>query len=413
MTRGRSTVVVVALCALAANAEAEEPIRHVVKTGDTCAALAQHYYGDSRLVDVLHRANPALGAIPPPHVLREGSVIIIPPRPSTTTGPDAKLTTVRNRVEVATPETKPGKPNDPLFRGNRVSTQDQSAADVTFRDESQVKLGERTLVIILGDVNRAATTTTTETQTTLVTGDLRAWMSGGRQSSVANLQTNAANVRVLSGESKVSDDAKKTTRLAVYAGSSTIEAQKRRVEVSRGFGSKAELGKPPTTPRLLPSAPTWTTFPVPVMVDDGKPLAIIGEYEVPRDRDRLSEWHVQVARDPNYHNVVADTKAPGSTRRFEVTPPGPGHYFARVSAIDDDHFEGPFGRSAGVLVVRGNVSTAFGKRRLELDPPDASCMQVGNVPLTWVKGPIDARPSQPIRLRCAPFETDPTTLLEF
>jgi len=31
-----------------------------------------------------------------------------------------------------------------------VSTQAASAADVTFRDETQVKLGERTLVIILG-----------------------------------------------------------------------------------------------------------------------------------------------------------------------------------------------------------------------------------------------------------------------
>src|SRR5262249_22944231 len=152
----------------------------------------------------------------------------------------------------------------------RVSTQEQSAADVTFRDESQVKLGERTLVIILGDV-RAAASKPAETQTTLVTGDLRAWMSGARQGSIANVKTNAANVRVLGGESKVSDDAQKTTRLAVHSGSSTIEAQRRVVEVSRGFGSKAELGKPPTPPRPLPGAPTWTALPVPVTVDQGQP----------------------------------------------------------------------------------------------------------------------------------------------
>src|SRR5262245_38914542 len=117
------------------DAAADEPVRHVVKPQETCAAIAQHYYGDSRLVEPLHAANPALAAIPPPHVLHEGMVLVIPPRPPSASGPDAKLTTVRNHVELFTPETKPGKPNDPLFRGNRVNTQEASAADVTFRDE--------------------------------------------------------------------------------------------------------------------------------------------------------------------------------------------------------------------------------------------------------------------------------------
>ena len=105
-------------------------------------------------------------------------MLIIPPKPGARTGPDAQLTAVRNQVDVLTPETKPGHPNDPLFRGNRVSTEAASAADVTFRDETQVKLGERTLVIILGDA-RSAAATRRETQTTLVTGNLRAFMAGG------------------------------------------------------------------------------------------------------------------------------------------------------------------------------------------------------------------------------------------
>lgn len=418
MPRGHDFVIVGALLALLLTepkARGDEPARHVVKTGDTCAAIAQLYYGDARLVDLLHAANPALFATMPPHVLREGSVLVIPPRPTSSgaESPDAKLATVRNHVEVAAPEVKQGKPNDPLYRGNRVSTQEQSAADVTFRDESLVRLGERTLVIIFGDVNRAARAPT-ETQATLVTGDLRAWMSGAHQGSVSNVQTKAANVRILAGEAKVSDDDAHTTRLAVHSGSSTIEAQTRRVEVARGFGSKAELGRPPTAPRPLPAAPTWTTFPASVLHDDGTPYAIVGEYDSTHPpRPPISTWHVQIARDVNYRDVLVDTKPPASVRRVELRTPGPGHYYVRVSAIDDDHFEGSFGRSAAVLVVRGNISTGAGRRRFELEPPDAACMRVGNAPLTWVKGPFDLKPNEPVFLRCAAFETEPTTLLRF
>jgi hypothetical protein len=110
-----------------------QTIDYVVKPGDTCAAIAQRHYGDSRLVDPLHEANPGLG--PPPHALAPGRVLKIPPAPAPkAAGPDAKLAFVRNRVEVQAGETKPGKPDDPLFRGNRVATREASAAGIAFRN---------------------------------------------------------------------------------------------------------------------------------------------------------------------------------------------------------------------------------------------------------------------------------------
>jgi len=51
------------------------------------------------------------------------------------------------------------------------------------------------------------------------------------------------------------------------------------------------------------------------------------------------------------------------------------------------------------------------RRRVEIEPPDAFCVRVGNVPLTRVDGPILAASNEPIRLRCAPSESDPTTLI--
>jgi hypothetical protein len=396
-------------------ASADEPIQHVVKKGDTCASIAQQYYGDSRLVDVLHKANSALASVPPPHNLKEGSIVLVPPKPAAESAPDARLTTVRNRVEVLAPETRPGKPKDPLFRGNRVSTEASSSADVTFRDESQVKLGERTLVVILGDVKSAAKRedpAPAVNATQLVTGNLRAFMSGKSKSEIA-VQTSAANVAVTGGEAQVGSDEKKTSRLAVYQGQSSISAQGVKRDVVPGFGSKAELGKPPTVPKPLPVAPVWTKPPMRVLLDKGSGAPpIIGEYDLP-NAAKAKEWRIQVGRDERFRDLVLDTKVSFTTKRFEGQTPGPGHYWLRVSAIDDDHFEGPFGEAARILVVHPKISVEDANhRRVELDPPDAACMRVGNVRLTWVKAPIIADPLEPIRLRCSSAEADPTTLLD-
>ncbi len=409
-----SALVVLLVLAIAGDARAEEPVRHVVKSGDSCSSIAQRYYGDTRFVDLLHGANPEITKTPPPHVLREGMILVIPTKPPPSTGPDAQLTTVRNQVEVLTPETKPGKPNDPLFRGNRVSTQASSAADVTFRDETQVKLGERTLVIILGDARSAAAKVngTPPAQTTLVTGNLRAFMPGARKDASAAVGTEAANVKVFDGEAQVSADPVKTTRLSVYGGSSTIDARGTTREVARGFGSKAELGRAPTVPRPLPPAPLWSTAPPLVLLDSGT-AQIAGEYEVPAKPDqKIAEWRVQIARDGIFRDVAVDTRVPGTIRRLEAQPPGPGRYYIRVSAIDDDHFEGPFSRIVRVLVVKASTTLIpHSRRRVEIEPPDAFCVRVGNVPLWRVDAPILAGVSEPIKLRCAPSENDPTTLI--
>lgn len=398
---------------LAADARAgDDPTRHVVKAGDSCSSVALRYYGDTRFVDLLHGANPELLKTPPPHVLRDGMILVIPRQPAPATGPDAQLTTVRNHVEVQTPEPKPGRPNDPLFRGNRVSTQAASAADVTFRDETQVKLGERTLVIILGDARSAASRLTPPAQTTLVTGNLRAFMAGTRKDTSASVTTDAAHVKVYEGEAQVSADPAKTTRLAVYGGSSTIDARGAAREVARGYGSKAELGKVPTAPRPLPPAPQWSSAPPLVLLEDGA-ASIVGEYDTPATSEgKVAEWRVQIARDGIFRDVAVDTRVPGAVRRLEAQPPGAGRYYVRVSAIDDDHFEGPFSRIARVMVVKPLVTMLpHSRRRLEIEPPDAFCVRVGNVALTRVEGPILAGASEPIRLRCAPSESDPTTLI--
>jgi nucleoid-associated protein YgaU len=65
---------------IAAEARGDEPVRHVVRANESCSSIAKRYYGDTRFVDLLHAANPEITRVPPPHVLREGMVLVIPPK---------------------------------------------------------------------------------------------------------------------------------------------------------------------------------------------------------------------------------------------------------------------------------------------------------------------------------------------
>jgi len=400
---------------------ADDPVQqYTVKKGDSCASIAKRFYGDSRYADLLHEANNITG--PQPHVLKEGRVLVIPPKPPSPAGPDAKLTSVYNRVEVQAPDTRPGRVNDPLFRGNRVSTEAVSAASVTFRDETQVRLGERTLVVILGDMNSAASKSGTET--TLVTGNLRAWMAKSKSASSSPppvaITTKSANVRMegTAGEAQVSADAKQTTRLAVYSGKSKITAARKTESVAAGFGSKAELGKPPEAPKPLPYPPVWTAGSPKVLIDRGAGApSFVAEYSTPEgasaDRARVASWHVQIARDTQFHQIVIDRVVNREVKRVEAPAPSPGRYFVRVSAINDDRFEGGFGRVIPFGVIKAATNPTPAGRRVALTLNDVPCMRVGNVSLQAVKDGVDLRSDEDLFLRCSPTESDPTTLFTF
>jgi hypothetical protein len=297
----------------------------------------------------------------------------LPPKPATQSAqPDARLSYVRNKVEVRVQEPKPGKPNDPLFRGNRVSTQDQSAAGISFRDESQVRLEERTLVIILGDLNAAAQKQAlTAGDTTLVSGALRTRLGDltGKQAP-KTITTDSGKVAVKAGESHISVDDKKTTRLSVHKGDAQISAQRVTVPVTAGFGSKAELGKAPTEAKPLPAPPVWIKGANPMVLagasDAELPFASVGPGP--------AQWHVQVAKDMAFDEILVDEKAPGTVRAIALRALEPGHYYVRASAIDSDAFEGTWSENRAAVALRVDI-TEQGRRtrRVAVTPEDVQC----------------------------------------
>ncbi len=375
---GASLVSSTTLAHRAAYADSAE-VKYTVVRGDTCAAIAARFYGDSRLVDIIHDANPGMG--PAPHSLKAGRVLILPPKPAApSAGPDARLTRTKNVVEVRAPEPRSGKPNDPLFRGNRVGTKERSTADVTFRDETQVKLGENTLVVILGDAQSRAErlgARSSATETTLVTGSLRARLSelAGGSADKPRVATDSGSVEMKSGEAQVSVDEKKTTRLAVYDGASKLTAQRRSVDVKSGFGSKAETGRPPTPPKPLPDAPVWST-PVPglALAEGEADLALAFGPPASPAGPAAAQWHIQLSRDADFDDLLVDTRVPFATRAIEAKGASVGKYYARASAIDDDQFEGKWSSVASVVVASLASTPLPGRKtRVEVTPSSVTC----------------------------------------
>ena len=74
--------------------------QYTVRRGDTCGQTAREHYGHSRRYDLIHEANPDLGAMP--HHLAPGRVLRLPPAPPTSNGTTTRKT--RRTPTAATPE---------------------------------------------------------------------------------------------------------------------------------------------------------------------------------------------------------------------------------------------------------------------------------------------------------------------
>jgi hypothetical protein len=441
---------VVALC-LASTASAQprrrpppsppppEFISVTVRAGETCAALARRVYRAPTRTDVIHQFNPTV--CPPQRRLTAGLVLRLPrrlplpPRPS----PVAWLTALSNAVQVQTPPTaqpRAARSNDALFRGTRVSTEARSSAELTFQDETQLRLYESTLVVILGDTSTRVRRTATARDTTLVNGSLRAFLgelANGPSGSAAvavgpvigivgrrppprrapprrptQVAINTAGGRAIlrDGESQlsVSDGTRASTTLTVYRGSGQLRSGAQTVTVPEGFGARAEVGERIAPVHRLPLAPAWIAPPPRVLLDPSPTLA--GAYAPgvtpPGDTGAPApaEWHVQVARDDAFTALESDARSPLAVDHLSA-PLSPGEHFVRVSALDADHYEGPFGAVARVAVVSTALTPTAEPYRESLSLPAGVRCAIDGEPVAAGSATVLDR-LRPHALRCTP-----------
>lgn len=326
-------------------------IDYVVQAGDTCHGIARKRYGDVKFTSVLHQYNPQLGKSP--HRLQPGQVLRLPVTAPTAAPPepDARLTLVKNQVETYTPEYHPGKLEAPLVTGNRVGTLARSFAEITFVDESQMFLGEHSLVAILRGTAGASRRLDPKgappegEQASLLRGSLRAFLaqSGGSGAAQVGLKTPAASVQASGekGEIAVAVDEKRTTRLSVYRGRSRFGDRNRSVEVPAGFSSQAELGKAPTPPKPLPVAPVWSAPPAKLLRTEGEVGDFQVRYGAGSSTTTIARWHRQLARDAKFSELIVDEYVAAGEQSWRLPRLAAGDFFLRVSGVDAEQFEGP------------------------------------------------------------------------
>lgn len=376
-------------------------IEYVVKPGESCDSIAARLFGDPKRVDILHKHND-LGT--PPHKLAPGQVLRLPPPTSRAAGPDAKITSVRNQVEAYTPGQRPAGGGEALMRGHRVRTLGSSSAEVTFNDATRVQLGEHTLVVILGDTSSKASRSATSADTELLNGSLRAHLGAlaGQKPQALRLSTASGRIQI-GGEAKVSVDAKSTTRLSAYGGTSLVSAAGKDVEVPAGYGTRVDKGKPPEAPRKLPSPPAWRAPPK-VIGAKGLKVDVAADYGPGPGSGPVARWHVELARDERFNDLVLDAGVPVKVTHFEGRELLPGEYWLRVSGLDADLLEGPpsevmhFAVSPVRLKETGPLTAEIGV------PPGLFC-GVDGAPLAAADRPFTIRRTRPRRLRCATKES--------
>lgn len=428
---------------------AVELVDVTVRAGETCAAVARRVFRNPTRTDVIHQHNPTV--CPTQRRLVAGMVLRLPRRLPPLRGPVpvAFLTVVNNSVEVQTLPTaqpRPGQANDSLFRGTRVSTEARSSAELSFADDTQLRLYESTLVVILGDSSTRVRRAATARDTTLVNGSLRAFLgslaNGPAAAPTAPVATgpgprrppprrppprrpptqvaiNTAGGRAIlrDGESQLTIEAgaRPSTTLTVYRGSGQLRSGAQLVTVPEGFGARATTGERIAPVHRLPLAPRWVERPTRLLLAEGD-HAIEGRYApgepgTPPGAPEPAEWRVQLARDEAFTAIAADARVPAAVDRLTVPAVPAGNYFVRVSAFDAEHFEGPFSEVVPVTVVVPRLSDTDRPYQQSLVlPSDVRCDLDGAALDTAASTVVDRL--RPHALRCAVGEASAQTAFE-
>ncbi|MFK7998311.1 MAG: hypothetical protein AB8H86_01895 [Polyangiales bacterium] len=306
-----------------------ETYEYTVREGDTCAAIAGRAFGNRRRYDIIHLYNPNMG--PPPHRLVAGSTLTLPRN----TGPDARITAFQREVQARQPSATDWRSASRglgLFRGWRVNTLEESTAELTFQDDSQVHMRENTLVIIYGGSDESARRVTT-TRAELQRGTLRSHLGALR----LQVDTPGSETSLDGGDAVVSVDPEGTSRVSNHDGGQARvrSSSGGTVRVAPGFGSAVARGQRPTRPRPLPPAPTWVDGPARFSGIASEGGSISGEWSAV---ETARVYRIEV-RKSGEEAVVAAAEVPNNVTRFEVHRLPAGEYEVRLSTLDNEFFE--------------------------------------------------------------------------
>lgn len=338
--RWAQAALILGVSALApARTSAQEIEDYTVAPGDSCASIAQRFYGSPRRYDRIHAHNPDLG--PTPHRLRPGTVLHLPlPHES---GADATVTDARGSVRRQLPTDTSwdgARIGDELDTGSRVSTGERSSAELTFRTSTVAAIRAETLVIVHGGSVQSAREE--GSRAVLREGSILARLSSLSEGAPPLLvETPEAQLELGDGETSLRARNGNSSVSVHHGAGARVRAQGGEVAVGAGNGTFVRRGAPPAPPRPLPSPPSWAAGPRAFLglYPSGEILGgtLSGSWLPVAS---AAHYRVEIARREDGRDLVFQSDVPASVTQFEAHGLPPGRYFVRVATYDADWLEG-------------------------------------------------------------------------
>lgn len=353
----------------AQQAEPERFIEYTVKKGDTCTGIAKQVYGSGKLC---YKMISKYNKMDRKFVIVPGQTLRLPTKEDLGVkdpDPDAVLSAKKGNVQARSPSTdkwKDATRGESLWRLWRVNSGERSSAEVSFtRIEGKLELRQNTLVIIYGPKD-SKVEAPQASRAILERGALRSRLAelGGEQSSKAKpalvVETPAAAATLKAqGQTLFDVDKDGTTRVANLDNADvSLEGQdgfsvptaedekpkpkpKRRkrkaIALPKNTGSKVEPGKDPSPPKPLPAPPVWEgASPLKILSLNGKSAAIVG-WSAQAD---AAQYRVELANKDNGAEVLDAFTIDAKFKQVTLENLPTQSYYARVSTIDADKFEG-------------------------------------------------------------------------
>jgi hypothetical protein len=253
-----------------------------------------------------------------------------------------------------------GRQGERLRDGDAVQTFDDSTARIQFSEGNVLDMSQNSLVVIQR-TERDPVRSEVHSQLVMVGGELRGTVGAGGGASAVDVSLPGGVVKIRSGtrdradaQFKISTTEHRGSTIAVYRGVAELDANGRTLRLPPNFASTVSPDGAVAKPVPLPARP--------VLVEPVKDRT----YTVGDRMEKLrfswkgarsvDTYHVVIARDPGFDNVVYDAHV--GTPELRYGNLARGTYYWRVSSVVGG-LEGAYSESARLNVVQAREPLAL------------------------------------------------------
>jgi hypothetical protein len=234
-----------------------------------------------------------------------------------------------------------------LIESEMIRTLSSSFAEITFHDESRIRLNENSQAVIQ-KMREDLLAKKKESSVSLVAGNAFALLASNQKKKNFDFVIPGVSTKVNSKNFWVQKD-EQTTKIANYEGEIALTAQGATVVVGENQGSLVKANQKPTAPTLL--------LPSPSLVSPENNATFFDRqinFKWEAVANAVSYW-LEISRDKSFTNVVFNNNA-AQSNSFVAALPGEGSYYWRVAANDANGFPSRFSERGFFNIARDTTA---------------------------------------------------------